>query len=62
MPFPDDALIPLIKKAMKGNKRHQYTYSIMVDSKPENAKRLAKEAKRQLEESWETIVWCPDLR
>ncbi len=60
MAFPDDALIPLIKRAMRGDERHQYTYMQMVMSKPGDAKRLAREARRQLEEAGETIVWLPE--
>ena len=58
--FPEQALLPLIKRAMQGDKRHQYTYSQMVASKPERALELAKEAKRQLDEAKETIAWLPE--
>lgn len=60
MSFPDDALIPLIKRAMCGDERHQYTYLQMVMSKPEDAKRLAREAERQLQEEKAEIVWMPE--
>lgn len=57
----EETLVGLIKRAMQGDERHQYTYSIMLRNKPEAAKEIAKEAKRQLEEVGKNISWCPDL-
>ncbi len=57
----EQTLVNLIKRAMRGDMRHQYTYSVMLTNKPEAAREVAREAKRQLEEDGEAITWCPDL-
>lgn len=59
MEFPEQALVNLIKRAMRGDERHQYTYSVMLKRRPERTKELLEEAKRQLEAEGETITWLP---
>ncbi|GAI59396.1 unnamed protein product [marine sediment metagenome] len=61
MEFPETVLVSLIKRAMQGDERHQYTYSQMATMKPDRSLELAKEAKRQLDDEGVAIIWCPDL-
>lgn len=55
----EQIVVNFIKIAMRGNLGHQYTYSIMFSNKPDEGRKVAAEAQRQMEAEGEDIVWNP---